>query len=110
MDIPTRHAVVLLFVTVGLAACEKTEVVQPPAPKVTYADDVAAILQKHCAECHLAGQAGAEANDSLVDSYASVMRETRFGAVIDPGSAKTSSIYNMVTGDTNLTVTIPHGG
>ena len=109
MSNSVMHLAMLLVVSTILAACEKTAVEQPPVQKVSYADDVTPILHKHCAECHLPGQAGAEATEFMVDSYESVLSDTRFGPVVDPGSAKTSSLYNMVTGNTNLAVTMPHG-
>jgi hypothetical protein len=76
---------------------------------LTYVDDVEPILQKHCAECHTAGRPGAEATDFVVDSYESVMQDTRVGPVISPGSAMASSLYILVSGQANLTVTMPHG-
>jgi hypothetical protein len=100
---------VFLMVAAGLAACDKAEVGQAHFRKVTYTDDVAPILQKHCAECHLAGLQGAKATGFLVDSYASLMQESSFGPVIVPGSARTSSLYILVSGKDNLALTMPHG-
>jgi hypothetical protein len=103
------HLAVLLVIAAGLAACDKDMVEQQQFQKVTYADDVDPIMQKHCAECHVAGQQGAEASGFLIDSYESVMKDTRFGPVINPGSAMTSSLYIMVAGKGSLTITMPHG-
>jgi hypothetical protein len=100
---------VLPAMTASLAACDKDKIEQLQFQKVTYADDVAPIIEEHCAECHVAGQQGAEATGFLVDSYASLMKGSRLGSVIDPGSAKTSSLYNMVSGKGNLAITMPHG-
>jgi len=107
MSIQAMRLAVLLLIAGCLAACDKAEQ-QPQLQKVTYADDVDPILQKHCAECHVAGQQGAEASGFLIDSYESVMQDTRFGPVINPGSATTSSLYIMVAGKGNLTITMPH--
>jgi mono/diheme cytochrome c family protein len=98
---------VLLVIAAGLAACDKAP--QPQIQKVNFADDVAPIMQKHCAECHVAGQKGAEASGFLMDSYESVMKGTRFGPVIDPGSAISSSLYILVSGKADLTISMPHG-
>jgi mono/diheme cytochrome c family protein len=99
----------LLVITASLAACDKNEVEQLQIQKVTYVDDVEPIMQKHCAECHVAGAQGAETTGFLLDSYESLMKGSRLGSVIDPGSAKTSSLYNMVSGKGNLAITMPHG-
>jgi hypothetical protein len=109
MSIRTMHLAVLLVIAAGLAACDKDMVEQQQFQKVTYADDVDPIMQKHCAECHVAGQQGAEASGFLIDSYESVMKDTRFGPVINPGSAMTSSLYILVAGKGSLTITMPHG-
>ena len=99
---------VSLAIMAGLAACEKPDTEVPPVlPKVTYVDDVAPILQTHCAECHMPGMQGAEATGFLVDSYASVMNESHYGRVVDPGSAQTSSLYNLIAGKQHITVSMP---
>jgi len=108
MSIRAISLAVLLLTAAGLAACDKVEPLQTQVRKVTYADDVGPILQKHCAECHVAGQQGAEASGFLIDSYESVMKGTGFGPVINPGSAKTSSLYILVAGKGKLTITMPH--
>jgi len=109
MSIRTLHLAVLLVIATGLAACDKDKVEQQQFQKVTYADDVDPIMQKYCAECHVAGQQGAEASGLLIDSYESIMKGSRFGPVIHPGSAMTSSLYILVAGKGNLTITMPHG-
>ncbi|NNJ94047.1 MAG: hypothetical protein HKP57_04825 [Halobacteria archaeon] len=76
---------------------------------VSYADEVGPILQKHCGECHTSGQQGATATGFVVDSHETLMEGTQYGPVIDPGSAKTSTLYNLVSGKGNLTVNMPHG-
>jgi hypothetical protein len=109
MNIRAMPTPVLLLTAVILAACDRGEVDRQPLRKVTYADDVAPILQKHCTECHVAGAQGAEATGLLLDSYASLMKGDQYGPVIDPGSARTSSLYILITGKDHLTVNMPHG-
>lgn len=96
---------VLLFATAAvLAACGGAG-----ARDVSFAADVNPILQKHCAECHLPGGAGATATGFQVDTYESVMQGSNYGPVVHPGSARTSSLYILLTGKEHLTVTMPHG-
>lgn len=109
MSIRAMPVAVLLLLAAGLVACEKAEQEQPQAPKVTYADDVGPILQKHCVECHVIGRQGAVDSGLLMDSYESLMKGSSFGPVINPGSAMTSSLYVLLTGKARLTVTMPHG-
>jgi mono/diheme cytochrome c family protein len=109
MSIRAMPFAVLLLIAASLAACDTGKVEQPPLQKVTYVDDVAPILQKHCAECHVPGKQGTEATGFQVDSYESIMHDSRFGPVIEPGSARTSSLYILISGKDNLTVSMPHG-
>lgn len=110
-------SIACLGMTAILAACDRPAGTQTPAQEtaaappatVSYAEDVAPILQKHCAECHLPGLLGAEATGFLVDSYASVMDGSQYGPVIKPGQADTSSLYILLTADENITVHMPHG-
>ncbi|MGB7931361.1 MAG: c-type cytochrome domain-containing protein [Gammaproteobacteria bacterium] len=107
MNIRAMHLAVLLLITAVLSACDKPE--QQQLQKVTYADDVEPIIQKHCAECHLTGQQGARESGLLMDSYESLMKGTPFGQVINPGSAMSSSLYILISGKDKLTITMPHG-
>ncbi|MGD2056131.1 MAG: hypothetical protein PVJ15_04935 [Gammaproteobacteria bacterium] len=106
---------VLLLIAAGLVACdhdkagESQSQDQPQSRKVSFADDVNPILQKHCAECHVTGGQGARASGFRMDSYQSIMNGTRFGPVVDPGSAITSSLYLLVSGKGELTISMPHG-
>jgi hypothetical protein len=99
----------ILLVSGLLASCEKPGDEQTPVPTVSYAEDVVPILQKHCIACHVAGQQGAEASGLLLDTHASLMQGSRFGPVINPGSAMTSSLFVLISGEERLTITMPHG-
>jgi hypothetical protein len=107
MSIRAKHLAVSLIIAAGLSACEEVE--QLEIQKVSYAEDVEPILQKHCVECHVPGQQGAVASGLLMDSYASVMKGGQFGPVIDPGSPISSSLYILVSGKADLTISMPHG-
>jgi len=107
MSIRSIPLAVLLVIAAVAAACDKAE--QPQIRKVTYADDVGPILQKYCGECHVSGTQVARETGFLVDSHAALMEGTQYGPVIDPGSAKTSTLYNLISGKGNLTVNMPHG-
>lgn len=110
-------SIACLGIVTLLAACDRPAGTQAPAQEATaapaaivsYAEDVAPILQKHCAECHLPGLPGAEATGFLVDTYASLMDGSQYGPVIKPGQAETSSLYILLTADEHITVHMPHG-
>ena len=107
MNIRAMYLAAPLLISAGLSSCDKSE--QPQYQKVTYANDVQPIIQKHCAVCHVNGQQGARESGLVMDSYESLMKGTPFGQVINPGSAMSSSLYILVSGKDRLTVTMPHG-
>ena len=76
----TRHAyVTALFVSSVLTvACSSQH-------KPGFTADVKPILDKHCAECHMPDGEGAKQSGFQIDSYASIMKGTKFGPVIVPG-------------------------
>ena len=98
----------MLPVIALLAACDEP-VEQPEVRKVTYTDDVAPILARHCMECHVPGQMGAEESGLLMNSYEALLKGSRFGPVVNPGSAMTSSLYILMSGVDRLEVRMPHG-
>lgn len=71
--------------------------------------DVKPILDKHCADCHSPGGQGTLQSGFLVDSYASVMQGTKYGPVVVPGSAVSSTLYRLVAGLVDPSIKMPHG-
>ncbi|MGD8618905.1 MAG: hypothetical protein PVH54_06910 [Gammaproteobacteria bacterium] len=105
MNIRYTLPVVSLLFVLGITACDT----EAPFRKVTYVADVEPIVQQHCLECHAAGGQGAEKSGYLMDSYEDVMKGTKFGPVIVPGSSESSSLYRMVAGKTDPAIRMPHG-
>jgi mono/diheme cytochrome c family protein len=77
--------------------------------KPGYTADVRPILDKHCAECHMPDGEGAQKSGFQIDSYASIMKGTKFGPVIVPGAADSSTLYILVAGKANPKINMPHG-
>jgi Planctomycete cytochrome C len=77
--------------------------------KPGYTADVRPILDKYCAECHMPDRDGAEKSGFQIDSYASIMKGTKFGPVIVPGSADSSTLYILVAGKADPKINMPHG-
>ena len=93
-----------LFMVVGCGA-DKEE----PAPKVSYSKNVSVILESHCQECHMPQSEGAEKSGFAVDTYESVMKGTKLGPVVVPGSAESSTLYRLVAGKADPKIAMPHG-
>jgi hypothetical protein len=60
-------------------------------------------------ECHTAGGQGVEKSGLLVTSYESLMKGTKFGAIIKPGDTLTSAMIMLVEGRVDASIKMPHG-
>jgi len=86
-----------------LVGCQRT-----PAT-VSYAKDVAPILEKRCKSCHSPGQPGYVASGFDLQGYESLMKGTRYGAVVLPGDPLTSTLVMLIEGRADPSLKMPHG-
>ena len=102
----SRHAlpsIALAAITISaLAGCERA------APSVSYARDVAPILDKYCRACHAPGAPGHEASGFGVQDYGALMKGTKFGAVVVPGDPTASVLNTVVEGRADPSLNMPH--
>lgn len=80
-----------------------------PAP-VSYAKDVAPIIEAHCKSCHTPGQPGYVASGFDVQGYDALMKGTRFGPVVLPGDPLTSTLVMLIEGRADPSLKMPHAG
>lgn len=78
----------VVMVCAALSGCER---------QVSFSADVKPILDNYCISCHSGSGEGEAASGFAVDDYDSVMQGTKFGQVVVPGSAMSSSLYLVVT-------------
>jgi cytochrome c553 len=76
---------------------------------VTYQADVKPIIDANCVSCHVPGGAGYEKSGLRLDSHESLMKGTKFGAVVIPGSSVGSTLYRLVSGQADPSIRMPHG-
>lgn len=79
------------------------------AAEVSYKADVAPILANNCGECHNPGGAGAVATGLVMDNHANLMKGTKYGPVVIPGSSISSTLYLLVAGKADPSIKMPHG-
>jgi len=84
-----------------LAGCSEKE--------ISYKADIQPILQQYCVECHAEGGKGYEKSGLLLTSYEGVMKGTRFGSIIKPGDALSSTLIMLVEGRADPSIKMPHG-
>lgn len=91
---------VLALLALG-AACSRTE--------AGFARDVNPILKEYCVECHSAGGKGYVASGFSVESYDDVMKGTKFGPVIVPGSSVSSTLERLIEHKADPSINMPQG-
>jgi mono/diheme cytochrome c family protein len=102
----TSISLALTAALLALAGCGQRQ----DAQTVSYRQDIQPILDRYCAECHTGDGAGVEASGFRTDSYATVMQGTRFGPMIEPGEALSSSFYRLVSGrEIHPSIRMPQG-
>lgn len=76
---------------------------------LTYQANIKPILEANCVSCHVAGAQGYETSGLRLDNYEALMKGTKFGAVVVPGSSVSSTLYRLVSGQADPSIRMPHG-
>ncbi|PCI38561.1 MAG: hypothetical protein COB46_11100 [Rhodospirillaceae bacterium] len=95
----------ILAVIVGLGFPGLTEAA---SSKVSFKADIQPIFDEYCVSCHVPGEVGFEASGFDLSTYAGVMKGTRFGAMIVPGSPLSSNLMAVLEGRTDASIRMPH--
>lgn len=74
---------------------------------VSYADDIQPIFNASCVGCHSGSGEGMDTSEYLMIDYDNVMKGTKFGQVVVPGSRMSSSLYLVVAGKTAPEIRMP---
>jgi len=75
--------------------------------EVSFSSDVQPIFEAHCIECHDSSGEGVQVSGFSVSNYDSVMKGTRFGQVVIPGSSISSTLYLVVAQKTAPEIQMP---
>ena len=89
----------LLCLPVLVAACGQRA--------MSFTRDVNPILQSNCAVCHAPGEPGYEASGFSVASYQDVMKGTRYGPVVAPGSSVGSTMVRLIRHQADPSINMP---
>ena len=98
-----RRAAVAASLILALAGCGGGE------SAVSFAAQVKPILDSNCVSCHVVGKPGYEASGLALDSYAGLMKGTRFGKVVVPGNPQDSVLNMLAEGRADPSISMPHG-
>jgi hypothetical protein len=81
----------------------------PAQKEVSFKADVRTILDDYCMGCHVPGGKGFEKSGLDLRTYQSLMKGTKFGPVITPGSSLTSTLNVLVSGHADPAISMPFG-
>jgi len=98
----SRHIatfILLPFIMVLASGCSK---------EVSFARDIQPILKDHCLECHIKGEEGYEKSGLSMESYADLMKGTKFGPVIVAGDSLSSTLSRLIAHKADKTINMPH--
>ena len=96
---PTERALLFLTPVLLITACGQGQ--------VSYSDDIQPIFDRYCISCHSGTGEGAERSEYLMTDYDSVLKGTKFGEVVVPGSRLSSSLFLVVAGKTAPEIRMP---
>ena len=74
---------------------------------VSFNKDIKPILVANCLMCHDGSGEGSSTSGFSVQTYDSVMKGTKYGPVIEPGSSASSSLYRMVAHKVDPKIQMP---
>ena len=101
----TKRAILLTLSALAVAALQTG----CGEKALTYHTDIKPILEANCVSCHVPGGAGYEKSGLRLDSHEALMKGTKFGAVVVPGSSVSSTLYRLVSGQAAPSIRMPHG-
>lgn len=96
----TMIAAAMTLAVLG-ASCAKKE--------VSFSKEVHPIVQKNCLPCHSPGGEGHTASGFSMETYESVMKGTKFGPVIVPGSSISSTLVILIEHRADPSISMPRG-
>lgn len=89
----------LSVIALGAASCTRGQ--------VSFRSDVNPILQSNCAACHTPGGPGYTKSGFSVATYQDVMKGTKYGPVVHPGSSVGSTLVRLIKHQADPTINMP---
>ncbi len=102
-----HHLLIPMFLAaLTVTGCD-TPKTEPQA--VSFSRDILPIFSAYCVECHQPGGEGLAASGLNLESYDNIMKGTKFGPIITPGSSVSSTLVVLVEGRADKSLKMPHG-
>lgn len=96
---------------VGLLSFEAAGEAGKPTkkPTMSFEEDVMPIFKGRCVDCHQPGGAGFEASGLDLQTYAGLMKGTKFGPMVIAGDAQASNLMALLDWRVAPEIRMPHG-
>ena len=106
--IPRKHTAALFtgFLSAAILAAATWSSPAGAAEEVSYTLDVQPILASRCVSCHSPGGTGYKASGLDLTTYEGLMKGTKHGPIVVPGSPLTSNLDVLIEG--RAQVQMPH--
>ena len=75
--------------------------------EISYKNDIYPIFKDYCLSCHVPGGKGYDKSGFDLRTYQSLMKGTKFGTVVKPGSSLSSTLNVLVSGHASPAVSMP---
>ncbi len=75
---------------------------------VSFKDDVFPIIELRCLECHQPGGSGYETSGLDMRTYEGLIKGTKHGSILTPGSAFESNLIAVIDQRTDREIWMPH--
>ena len=98
MQTRIRNFIIIAAIPLLIISCSKP---------VSFNKDINPIFVANCLNCHDGSGEGSSTSGFSVKTYGSVMKGTKFGPVIVPGSSVSSSLYRMVAHKVDEEIQMP---
>jgi hypothetical protein len=98
MQTRIRSMIIIAFILIFSVSCSKP---------VSFNKDINPILVANCLSCHDGGGEGSATSGFSVKTYNSVMKGTKYGPVVVPGSSDSSTLYRMVAHKVDPKIQMP---
>jgi hypothetical protein len=98
MQTRIRSMIIIAFILIFSVSCSK------PA---SFNKDINPILVANCLSCHDGSGEGSATSGFSVKTYNSVMKGTKYGPVVVPGSSDSSTLYRMVAHKVDPKIQMP---
>ncbi len=78
------------------------------AAQVSFKEDVFPIIELRCLECHQPGGTGYEKSGLDLGTYEGLMKGTKYGSMVTPGSPFESNLLAVIDRRTSSEIWMPH--